>query len=126
MPALKVDDRRLITPHEKATALAAQFSKNHENPLANENITFTRHVDTTVNRFMRNSEETPTTPELATCEEVKIDAKRLKNPKAPGMDRVHNRLIKKLPSEGFIFLTLIVNACLTLKTTFLLNGKKQK
>lgn len=38
----------------------------------------------------------------------------MKVSKAPGIDKVHNSLVKKLPPIGFLYLALIINACLKL------------
>ena len=38
----------------------------------------------------------------------------MKNPKAPGIDQIHNRLIKKLPDRGIKYLTFIFCCCLKL------------
>lgn len=100
MPPLKVNDQTLMTPREKAAALATQFAKNHDNPLAESNVTFTRHVVNSVTRFSRNCTPESIAPILATEQEVKACVMRLKNSKAPGQDRVYNRLIKNLPAEG--------------------------
>lgn len=112
MPPLKDNDSTLITPQEKSEALATQFLENHTNPLSEHNKSFTKHVNATVNRFMRNC--TYAAPELTTATEVTEIARSLKNPKSPGLDKVHNRLIKNLPPIGFLYLTLIINSCLHL------------
>lgn len=114
MPPFKVGSEIIITPEAKAEALADQFALNHENPLAGNNISFTRYVTTTVKRFCQNVTPQSISPKFASAEEVKQNAARLKNSKAPGQDRVHNRLIKKIPPEGFLFLTFIINCCLRL------------
>lgn len=125
IPALKVEDRTLLTPEEKSNALAHQFNKNHDNPLANNNISHTRHVNTTVNRFLtQNQSQDPNT--LFTDEsEVKFTISKLKRSKAPGLDKMHNDLMKNLPPNGFTYLTFIMNCCLRL-SYFPVNWKKAK
>lgn len=51
---------------------------------------------------------------LATVTETQQIIKRLKNPKAPGIDKVNNRPIKQLPALGILYINLIINACLKL------------
>lgn len=111
LPPLKVDNQHLITPQEKANSLALQFKKNHENPLENFNTTHTKHVDSKVQRFMRNC-PTSLSPKYTTMEELQSITKKMKNCKAPGMDKVHNSLVKKLPPVGFFLLGIIINASL--------------
>lgn len=111
IPPLKVDDDTLITPLEKSNALANQFKNNHENPLSTNNISHTRHVNRSVNDFMSGTEISDV--ELTNTTELNEIARRLKNPKAPGFDRVNNRLIKKLPPIGFVYLAIIINSCLS-------------
>lgn len=114
MPHLQDGDTCAITKEEKAEALASQFAKNHENPLINENASFTNYVVSTVRRFKNNCDAANLEPEYATTAEVNLAIKNLKNAKAPGIDRVHNRLIKNLPSNAILLLTLIINCCLRL------------
>ena len=56
----------------------------------------------------------PNSVDLSNTMEMRQICKKLKNSKAPGDDRIHNTLIKRLPSQGFLYLTIIINACLTL------------
>lgn len=114
MPHLQVDNNIYITTTEKAEALANQFSTNHENPLGNSNRSFTNHVSSTVRRFRNNCPPEAISPHYASTVEVGSIIKRLKNSKAPGKDRVHNRLIKKFPPNAILFLTSIINCCLRL------------
>lgn len=112
VPPFKVDGTTLLTDEEKCNALAENFASNHNNPLANVQITHTRFVTNSVKRFMRNS--IPDNPELVRTVETEKIIKGLKISKAPGMDKVHNSLIKKLPHDGVLLLTMIINACIKL------------
>lgn len=112
MPPLKINGQTLITPREKSNALAAQFVDNHTNPLSDHNVSFTNHVNSKVNRFLNNA--TPSVQEPTDQAEITEIARSLKNSKAPGLDKIHNRLIKMLPPMGFLYLAFIVNSCLHL------------
>lgn len=114
IPLLKVDQQTLITPQEKCNAVADQFIKNHNNPYETNNVSFTRHVNRTVNSFMQNHTNQETESSLTNTEEVKSCIRRLKNSKAPGYDKVHNSLIKALPPTAITLFVLIINACLQL------------
>lgn len=110
---LKVDDQTLITSEEKANALADQFALNYQNPLENNNKSHTNLVNRTVNRFLDHCPHRPRYKPANTFEVRKI-LKKLKNNKAPGLDRIHNRLLKNLPPAGVFVLALIVNGCMKL------------
>ena len=114
MPPLRTDSQTFITPQEKSNVLAEQFSTNHQNPLETNNVSFTRYVNNTVNRFMQHSQNQIPSTDLTDVNEVSECIKRLKNSKAPGLDKIHNNLIKKLPPIGIVFLVLIINSCFKL------------
>lgn len=114
IPPLKSGDTTLITGSEKACEFAEQFERNHENPLATDNRSHTRFVDRTVNRYLTRCEISRDSVELTDTREVREICKRLQNSKAPGMDHIHNTLLKQLSPHGFLYLTLIINASLLL------------
>lgn len=114
IPALKANGSTLITAKEKCDGLADQFAANHRNSLENANVTHTRFINNTVNRFMRNCQQSSLNPEFTNEIEVAQNIRRLKSSKAPGMDEIRNILLKKLPPLGFVYLALIFNACLRL------------
>jgi hypothetical protein len=106
-----------ITNSDKAEAIAQQFALNHQNPLANHSPAFTNHVAREVSYFFTRPPTRSTTniePDLTSIEEVHSLIKRLPNNKAPGRDKIDNRLLKNLPSNGLIFLCALLNACLRL------------
>lgn len=111
IPPLRDGDRTLITAEEKTEALANQFEKFHENPLATNDPQFASQVEQTVNDYLSNS---PDVSEIdyPTIEEVTEYVKRLKSSKAPGIDKVHNTLIKRLPPQAIAHLTFIFCCCL--------------
>lgn len=114
IPPLKVDNRTLLTPEEKSNALADQFLMNHDNSLSDSNITHTRYVENKVRRYINNCEPLQTSIELTDVQEVKHVVSRLRRSKAPGLDKMHNNLLKSLPPSGYEYLTLIFNCCLRL------------
>lgn len=114
IPSLKVGGKTLITSEEKSDALANQFLLNHQNPLEADNISFTKLVNKRVTRFMRNCKIRDEDIRYTNVDELKGHIKKLKASKAPGLDKVHNTLIKNLPRKGIYVLALIINACLKL------------
>lgn len=115
MPPLKNGENILITPEEKANALAAQFAENHQNPLATDNRSHTVFVERSVQRFLCRSEISNDSIELSNTLEVRELCKKLRNRKAPGPDNISNTLIKRLPPLGILYLTIIINSCLKLQ-----------
>lgn len=113
MPPLKVPNGLAMSSEEKANTLADQFVENHTNPLATDNISFTRHVKNTTNRFISRSVN-DSDVEFVDTDETMVMIRKLKNSKAPGLDKVHNCLIKNLPPVAVLLLTLIINSCLKL------------
>lgn len=119
IPPLKDHDTLLITAQEKADTLADQFEKNHTNPLEEDNTTHTKHVEAKVKRFKQNCPVNQNLrqrqkPKYTTVIELINITKKMKNSKAPGMDKIHNSLVKKLPRIGFFVLALIINSCFKL------------
>lgn len=107
MPPLKLDDSLALTADEKANALADTFEKAHSNPLSNNKPSFTNKINENVDKYLRENESNSEEIELPDINEIRSHIKGLKNNKAPDYDRIHNRLIKKLPSSGINFLHLI-------------------
>lgn len=113
LPPLINGNDTLITSQEKADALAAQFALNHDNPLADDNQAHTAQVNRTVQRFHQNFSPRDAPPKCNTLEIQRI-CNKMKSSKAPGADRMHNSLIKHLPSIGIFYITFIINCCLKL------------
>jgi hypothetical protein len=51
---------------------------------------------------------------IPTPEETFMHIKSLKRSKAPGMDRIHNALIKQLPWKAIVYLNFIIMCCFKL------------
>jgi hypothetical protein len=114
LPPLKVDGKTHITPQEKAELLAKQFAENHENPLKNAHPEFTKIIDEQVKNYFNCPTADFSCDEVANEEELTSVIRKLKNKKAPGMDKINNQLIKKLPSRGIFYMLFIINACMKL------------
>lgn len=115
IPPLVVDGVKLLTATEKSDALANQFATtNNQNSLEENNITHTRLVNNTVKRYLNNSTTTISDDDLVDEAEIRGIIRRLKNSKSPGLDKVNNNLLKKLPPIGFAYLVFIINCCLSL------------
>lgn len=111
-PPLKVDGSLLVTPAQKAEALAATFAAAHNNPLNGDSAT-TAEVNGTIARIS-DSDSVIEPNVLVRPKEVKSIISAMKTKKAPGLDRIRNVLLKHLPRKGLILLTKILNACLKL------------
>lgn len=105
IPPLEVNDQTLLTPEEKSNAIANTFSQNHQNPFENEDITHTNHVNSRASRYLRNCTPTINNQDVVTTSETADIIKRLKTSKSPGLDRIHNALIKKMPHKAVLLLT---------------------
>lgn len=114
IPPLKINEKIHVTATEKAEIIGEQFYKNHQNPLENENPEFTAAINNQVEDFFSNinNEQNFTCDDLPDEEEVLAVIKKLKNPKAPGIDRINNILLKKLPMRGINYILFIMTACM--------------
>lgn len=110
---LKTENDILITAQEKSNALASQFSKMHENPLADNDHTFTERVQDEVENHVLSAVD-PESINFPTTVEIVRHIKSFKNSKAPGLDRIHNINIKKLPYTGILYIKFIIYCCLKL------------
>ena len=95
MPPIKKADGTLATNStDKANVSADQFHENHLNILANNDPTFNNEIKNVLYNFFSDVHiddiDYPNDPEIE--EYIK---KKMKNTKAPGIDQLHNRLIKK-------------------------------
>ena len=111
VPPLKIDNNVLLTPSEKAEALAENFIVNHTNPFDNQITSFSTEIKQQNTLLLSNDAESPEYPET---NEIIYYVKLSKNSIAPGYDEVKTILLKKLSASGFNFLTLIICACLKL------------
>ena len=116
IPPLKRDDDSIaLTSDEKANLIAEQFAVNHQNPLANNNPIFEKEVNDTVENFLSTTinQNEIVYPDL---QKVQDFVKNMKNSKAPGIDKIHNRLLKNLPERGIKNIHFII--CLCLKMSY--------
>ena len=98
----------------KAEELAGNFAKTCEaEPPARINAT-TRRFNSTLRNLSSSRPNTDEIP-LITVIDVTNEIRMLKSRKASEPDRVTNRCLKQLPSEGISLLTKIFNACLKLQ-----------
>lgn len=110
LPPLRTGSRRYVTPQEKADIIAEIFSKVHKNPLEASNPQFTQQIED--ERVQITAEQVePGEIDTPSLSEIEGYVKRLKNSKAPGLDHIHNTLLKHLPPNGMEFLTYIISAC---------------
>lgn len=112
IPALRENDRILLTSEEKSEALASKFAEYHQNPLASHDPLFTDSVERSVSNYL--SDRSNIDPGYPTIEETTSYIRQLKRSKAPGMDRIHNTLIKNLPPQAIFYLNFIICCCLKL------------
>jgi hypothetical protein len=121
---LKNNNSILITAQEKAEAFAEQFASSHDNPLSNHDQNFSNKIYQTVNESMNQTTPIDQTL-LPDSDEIKDHIKQLKNSKSPGADRIHNTLIKNLPSVGIKYIKFLITACM-IHTYFPDNWKNAK
>jgi hypothetical protein len=95
LPPLKVGTTTLLSQHEKAEAIASNLKIVHmsvNNP-SPEEISVAHSILTIDDTFL----EPITSEELTKPIEIKKYLKALKTSKAPGVDKINNRLLKNLP-----------------------------
>lgn len=113
IPPLKENGQIYLTSQEKTDILAENFASYNDNPLKNDNPSFTSYINSRANEIVseRIEEHSILYPSE---EELKTLIGKMKSSKAPGNDKIHNKLLKQLPSSGVSFLNLIFMACLKL------------
>ena len=112
IPALKEENKLLLTNCEKAQKLAMQFESAH-----NFNLGLTSPIENEVTQEFENILNQENVFENAwetDLEEVRTIIKKFKNMKAPGDDGIFYILIKKLPESSLSFLVDIFNKCFQL------------
>ncbi|KAL9694799.1 hypothetical protein quinque_014084 [Culex quinquefasciatus] len=108
-PPLQAGDTLKASPDEKANLLAENFVRAHRNPAPGDPAT-TSAVEVSVQQIVNSTFPLESVPVIRPKEIARI-IKSLKPKKAPGMDKIRNTLLKRLPRKGLVMLTLIVNAC---------------
>lgn len=110
---MKVNNQTLLTPSEKANALADSFDKNHQITVNYRS----RETDDLVNSFTHNlnSDVVDSFSQFYTKpKEIRYILKNCKNKKAPGYDNITNFVMKKLPRKALVYLTILLNGCIKL------------
>lgn len=102
-----------ISSEEKAQLIASEFYKNHQNPLANNQPEFEEEINRTVFNSL-NDKSLNHTIDYPDDDELVGIVRKLKNAKSPGVDKIKNILIKKLPARGRFYLLFLICACLKL------------
>lgn len=111
-PPLKNGDSLVAAPSEKANLLADSFANAHRNTLPSEPSVIAQ-VEESVAHITATDSTTAAAPVVRPKELQRI-IQSLKPKKAPGLDKVGNIVLKRLPRKGIVVLTKIVNACLAL------------
>lgn len=114
VPAIQSKYGLAITDSEKANAIADNLHDIHRQT---ENLS-DRKTNIAVERLYQNfHKQTIETPEtaLTTPKEIKQVIKNLSNNKAPGEDKITNKLLKNLPRKPFMQLYYIINSCLKIQ-----------
>lgn len=110
IPDLILNDCTISTNIDKANAISDSFAKSFELTINNRSS-----VDSHVKRFIRNfdchSEINSNTSTFTTPDEILSVISNFKTSKSPGFDQIQNVLLKKLPFNLIILLTLIFNSC---------------
>lgn len=110
LPTKADNQEALLTNKDKADHLAKYFMSAHENPLENDNRSFTTKIDYVVGHHL--SRNGPTACTVVQVSDVQRIIHNLKINKSPGTDSIPNRLIKSMTPKSTRFLTNIYNTCL--------------
>ncbi|KAL9708206.1 hypothetical protein quinque_011724 [Culex quinquefasciatus] len=110
-PPLKNGDSLVAAPSEKANLLADSFANAHRNTLPSEPSVIAQ-VEESVAHI--TATDSTTAAPVVRPKELQRVIQSLKPKKAPGLDKVGNIILKRLPRKGIVVLTKIVNACLAL------------
>lgn len=101
----------LFTDEEKVNAIANSFEKAHS-----LTANCKHSIDGKVNKFNKDlsesGEQNVDATTYTTPAEIKTIIKKLKSFKAPGLDKIQNILLKKLPHKAIVLLTKVFNGCL--------------
>lgn len=111
-PPLRSGEFLIASPAEKANLLASNFEKSHDNQLADDPITAAIVQDSIV---QIDQSAVPTDNSwLVQPKEVDKIIRKLKPRKAPGIDKIRNCLLKKLPRKARVFISKLFSACIKL------------
>lgn len=110
-PSYNINDEKLHTDKQKAEALSTSFAAAHNNPLKDNNKSFTKKVHKTVSTYL-NSDETHEFLKI-TLAETRSHIRQLKVRKCPGRDGLNGILLKNLSHKAIEYLNNIFNLCLT-------------
>lgn len=112
IPPLKCDENLLVSPLEKANAIASSFSKNH---LIGSHLVspMEQAVSDTLLTLNNTPCYVPDNKKIS-VEEVSAAIKGAKNMKAPGFDTIFNLVLKNLSVSALSHIANIFNRCLDL------------
>lgn len=111
-PLVKEDNKLTASVVEQCNELAVAFSKNMGLTVDWEDADINRSVTTSMN--ILNTSTDLCLPQLTRPREINRYIQRLHNRKAPGVDKIHNILLKNVPIKCIVLLTKIFNACFKL------------
>lgn len=107
------NNRTLLNTSEKVNAIADSFERSHtltsDFTHPNDAVVMQNVQQLNSNTDINTDATTLTTPTL-----VHSLLRTLRPLKAPGPDKIHNILLKKLPKRGVVQLTRVFNACIQL------------
>ena len=118
-PILLVNGNKLVTNQEKSEALANHFQSIHDDPANGRPNRHSRDIEAT-RRELDNDPISNNIPPIR-LSDLEMELSRLNNRKAPGLDLITNRCLRKLPKQATELIRDILNAY-TLGDTFLLTA----
>lgn len=111
IPALQSPHGLALTDKEKADTLAETLLNTHKLTLNKSNNLTIAEVERAIKNFYKKQITTPY-EDLTTPAEIKKYIKTLKSNKAPGEDKISNRMLKNIPRKTIIQLNHILNNCI--------------
>lgn len=121
-PLLNERDEIIFSERQKADLIADSFKKSHD--ISSAPTCHSENVESAVNEI-NSSPFVLNNWDKINVREVISSIKNLNPKKACGFDEVNNRMLKNMPLQGSLFITLILNACLSL-AYFPISWKKGK
>jgi hypothetical protein len=113
LPPLKINDKVLLSPAEKTNAFADHFEQCHQNPQESKQPKLTNRIENYVNEVLENLPNN-LDADYPCPEETNYYIRNLKKSKAPGLDRIHNSMLKQLPWTAVIYVNFIICCCIKL------------